>query len=128
MKTQEVWNFMRQEWNQALHGLTDQWNHFRQRMNHALVQFNGKEETTEDMTHAWGVVPVCMKERGNKLMVSVEIPGVELDDLTVTLENHALVIRGQNKPRVSGTMKMAVGILWKLLLVSSNVKFLCLID
>ncbi len=97
MKTQEVWNFMRQEWNQAVHGLTDQWNHFRQRMNHALVQFNDKGAASEEKLHAWGIVPVCMKEQGDKLMVSVEIPGVQHDDLTVTLENHSLVIRGQKQ-------------------------------
>ncbi|WP_390615146.1 Hsp20/alpha crystallin family protein [Maricurvus nonylphenolicus] len=97
MKTQEVWDFMRQEWNQAVHGLADQWNHFRQRMNHALVHFKDKDAAAQEKHQTWGVVPVCMKERGDKLMINVEIPGVEQDQLSVTLDNHALMIRGEKQ-------------------------------
>lgn len=48
---------------------------------------------------AW-LPPVDVTENGDALLVEVEVPGVPLDDLKVSLENNLLTIRGKKRQEI----------------------------
>lgn len=107
MKTQEVLNYVRNEWENAWHGLTDQWNNFRQRANHALVAF--KPETKRPESHGngkfneWGLLAADMYDVGDRLVVRLEVPGLRPDALQVAVDGNELVIRGEKSWQTAET-------------------------
>ncbi len=101
MKTQEVLNYMRDEWGQAWRALDDRWHQFRQRSNHALVVFKPTEQQADsegnDKSAEWGFLPAEMFDLDNKLVVRVEIPGLNSDALEVRVDGNDLVISGEKQ-------------------------------
>ena len=99
MKTQEMFNYVRNEWQQAWHGMSDQWNHFRQRTNHALVSFHPDPERTfpkgNDKYNVWGLVAADMFDMENKLVLRMEAAGLNPDAIDVTVDGNELVVNGE---------------------------------
>lgn len=101
MKSQEVFNYVRNEWEHAWHGLTDQWNSFRQRANHALVSFKSEQSTPHPKGNGkyneWGLLAADMFEAGDKLIVRLEVPGLKADAINVSVDGNELVVRGEKE-------------------------------
>jgi len=88
MNTQEVINYMRNEFSHAVHGVSEQWGSLRQRANHALVAFHQGDHAQ------WALIAVDMLEVEDQLMLRVEIPGIRTEALDVSIEGRELVIAG----------------------------------
>jgi len=88
MNTQEVINYMRNEFSHAVHGVSEQWGSLRQRANHSLVAFHQGEHAE------WALIAVDMLEVEDQLLLRVEIPGMHTEALDVSIEGSELIIAG----------------------------------
>jgi HSP20 family protein len=63
---------------------------------HALGRYGQRQGAAADATPAWApALDIC--ERKDAYLVTVELPGVKLDDLTITLEDGLLTIQGERR-------------------------------
>ncbi len=104
MKTQELVDRVRNEAQHAWENITDQYSHLGQLNNPAFVAFRPSESETleegmangKDQTH-WGLLPIDSYEADDQLMICVEMPGMALADIRITIEGNELVIAGEKR-------------------------------
>jgi HSP20 family protein len=78
------------------------WNQFRDLMNlqqQMQQQMNPQRQMTpgvEDSYGTWAPV-VDIIEQGDDLVICAELPGLEQDDVDISIENNTLVLRGERK-------------------------------
>lgn len=105
-KAQDILNKVRTEAQHAWHSLADQLHHLEQRSNHALTPFTpATKEHDEDATQAqsqthpqWGLIPADVIEVEDMLMVTLEIPGLEANAISIEVEGNELIIGGEKSP------------------------------
>ncbi len=69
----------------------------RDEMNRAFGQVPaGVEDGSSVVTSAW-IPAVDIREEDNAFIIKADIPGVEPDDIDVTMENGVLTIKGERK-------------------------------
>jgi HSP20 family protein len=92
MNSQEVLDYMRHEWHQAVNGVSEQWHHLRQRTNHSIVSFSSPQ--AEDEAVEWGLLAVEMYETDDRLVIHAEVPGLDGDSIEVKVDGSELLISG----------------------------------
>jgi len=104
MKTQELVNRVRNEAQHAWENITDQYSHLAQLKNAAFVAFKPSEgEALEagqgngkDETH-WALLPIDSYEMDDQLVINVEMPGMELADIQISIDGNDLVLAGEKR-------------------------------
>jgi HSP20 family protein len=66
-------------------------------MNRMFNSFFGRNSQDEDSVLASWAPAVDISERDDQYLVKVELPGVNKDDVKITLESNMLTIRGEKK-------------------------------
>ena len=104
MKTQQLVDRVRNEAQHAWDNLTDQYSHLGQLNNPAFVAFKPlDDELLEDGkangvdTKHWGFLPIDSYETDEQLMINVEMPGMVLADIRITIEGNVLLIAGEKR-------------------------------
>jgi HSP20 family protein len=83
------------------------WNQFRDLMN--LQQ--QLTSSGEDSYGPWAPV-VDIFEKGDDLVICAELPGLEQDDVDISIENNTLVLRGERKRKTEFEERDAHRLCW----------------
>lgn len=104
MNAQELLDRFKSEAQYAWHSLADQLHHLEQRNNHALTPFESVPENDDDHVETngagksplpqWGLIPVDMLEVDETLVVSMEIPGLDVAAISIAVEGNELIVSG----------------------------------
>jgi HSP20 family protein len=87
---------IRTQWDpfEDLRGAQDERNQMTAMVAHALGLHGQRQGTTADSTQAWAPA-LDISERKDAYLVAVELPGVKLDDLEITMEDSLLTVQGE---------------------------------
>lgn len=104
MNAQELLSRFKSEAQYAWHSLADQLHHLEQRNNHALTPFQSVPENDDGVLEnrdggksplpQWGLIPVDMLEVDETLVVSMEIPGLDVAAISIAVEGNELIVSG----------------------------------
>jgi HSP20 family protein len=85
----------RTQWDpfQDLLGAQDELDQMSPALAHALG-LHGRGQSAATATAAW-MPPLDISERKDAYLITVELPGVELDDVQITMEDRLLTIQGE---------------------------------
>ena len=70
------------------------WRHLMTRASGAITRFR---PTRQEEEGGWGVLAADVYEDDDKIVVSLEAPGMEQDDFDVTIDLDVLVVRGEKR-------------------------------
>jgi HSP20 family protein len=86
---------LRTQWDpfEDLRGTQDEVNHMSPALAHALG-LHGQRQAAMGGTPAW-MPPLDISERKDAYLITVELPGVQLDDVQITMEGNLLTIQGE---------------------------------
>lgn len=100
---------MKQEAGQTLRWLADGWRHLSDKATNALTYFTpGKTEAREPGVR-WGLLAADVSEHDDYMVVELEAPGLDKQDIDVSVEPGRLVVNGSKRyesERTSGTMRI----------------------
>lgn len=84
--------------------LSDGWRELLSRSNNALTHFshNGKNESSPESTSLatfprWGLLAGEVEETDKEILVRVEVPGMEKEDCSITIEGNTLYLSGEKR-------------------------------
>jgi HSP20 family protein len=84
------------------------WRHISDRAVNALTYFSPtKNEPDSDGAIRWGLLAADVSEHGDRVRVELEAPGLDKEDIDITVEDDRILISGQKKyesERRSGSM------------------------
>jgi len=87
----------------AWEGLTEGWRELLSRNSAALTHFTHAGRQRGDDGHAdfpqWGLIAAETWETAASVIVRVEVPGMDKDDLDITVHGNSLRIRGEKRAR-----------------------------
>ena len=76
----------------------DQFSAMRAEMDRVFDSFLGRVPSLAKVQHSDGVVPsIDVRETGTELVVEAELPGMDEKDISVTLSNGFLTLKGEKK-------------------------------
>jgi HSP20 family protein len=89
--------------------LAEGWRHLSGKAAHALTYFNPtrSDETVEDAR--WGILAADVTEREDAFVVELEAPGLEKEEIDVSVEDQRLIITGTKRyqnDRKEGAMRI----------------------
>lgn len=99
-------NQIREGVSKAWDSLTVGWRELRELAGDALTRFQprlsrGEIESSEDRVikraSRWGLLAAEVAESGDQIEVTMEVPGLEQEDLIVEAQDDVLVIRGEKR-------------------------------
>ncbi len=87
---------LRTQWDpfEDLRGAQDELNQMSPALAHALGLHGQRQAAAAASTPAW-VPALDISERKDAYLITVELPGVELDDVQITMEGNLLSIQGE---------------------------------
>ena len=87
---------LRTQWDpfQDLRGAQDELNQMSPALAHALGLHGQRQAAAAASTPAW-MPALDISERKDAYLITVELPGVELDDVQITMEGNLLAIQGE---------------------------------
>jgi len=97
---------MRDGFHHTVDYLAEGWHTLRQHATHALTRFTpqqkaGELETVEDQlmkkSAGWGFLAAEVKEEDDKVLVRLEIPGMDHDSFEIHVVDDVLVVRGEKQ-------------------------------
>ncbi len=77
--------------------ISNGWNHLVHRASDALTRFHGKDED-EDSTAGvtrWGLLSADVYDDDDKVIVTIEAPGMEESDFNISVVDNVLYIKGE---------------------------------
>jgi HSP20 family protein len=97
-------NQLRQGLGRAWENLAEGWRHLSERTGDALTRFNPVRHEVESpgalverYAPRWGLVAAELREDSDALVVKLEIPGMEPEQLDVDVVDDFLVVRGEKR-------------------------------
>jgi HSP20 family protein len=87
---------LRTPWDsfEDLRGAQDELDQMSPALAHALGLHGQRQDAAIGRTPAW-MPPLDISERKDAYLITVELPGVELDDVQITMEGNLLTIQGE---------------------------------
>ncbi|HEB78805.1 MAG TPA: Hsp20/alpha crystallin family protein [Methylothermaceae bacterium] len=92
---------LRQGFQHAFESVAEGWRHLRERTSQALTRFTQREtgESAEQQlmirSPRWGLLPAEIKEEKDKIVVRLEVPGMEPDQFDIQVMGDTLVVHGE---------------------------------
>ena len=92
--------------NKTWHSLSEGWTQLRDRAANAITRFNPIRhdddiDTAEDLnimrSSRWSVLAADVQDKGDDLVVRLEVPGMEAGDFDVSVIDDTLVVRGEKR-------------------------------
>ena len=90
--TETIWR--KQSWQLLVGTRTGKWQHLQNRVNSLFRDMNSEEDP---LAAASFVPAVDIYEDAQKVVLKLEVPGIEEKDLDVRVENHTLTVKGKRK-------------------------------
>ncbi len=96
---------------QAFESIAEGWRHLRERAARALTRFTHRptdeEADQERMARSprWGLLPAEVKEEKDRIVVRLEVPGMEPDRFDIQVLGDTLIVRGEKvaeRERIGG--------------------------
>jgi len=97
---------LQQGLNRAWNSLSEGWTQLRDRAANAITRFNpvkreGNVESAEDLGvlrgARWSVLAADVQDRGDDLVIRLEVPGMEADDFDIAVVDDTLLVRGEKR-------------------------------
>lgn len=94
---------LRHGFQNAVESLAEGWRHLRERTGQALTRFTHRpvdtspEQQLMASASRWGLLPAEIKEERDRVVVRMEAPGMEPDQLDIEVYDNVLVIRGEKE-------------------------------
>lgn len=91
---------IRDRFEKAWGSLSDGWKHFYQRCKGALTYFESKSlepSVNSERRLSWGMLNTDLADHHDKLIVTMEVPGMEKDEIQINIEGDLLTIRGTKR-------------------------------
>lgn len=88
--------------------LAEGWRHISARAANALTYFSPKDDE-DTRALRWGLMALDVHEAEDHFVVELEAPGLDKEDLDVTVEDHRLIVTGTKryeKERREGSMRI----------------------
>lgn len=81
------------------HGLEQGWQNFLHKAGDALTHFRPSEDSAElgQGSLNWGVMPVSLSSNQGELVLELEAPGLEKDDIHVDIHEDYIAISGEKR-------------------------------
>jgi HSP20 family protein len=76
------------------------WVHLINRAESALTHFRSDERSDKEipaLSPRWGLINVDLFDDDEKLIVKLEVPGLEIDDLDISVFDKVLTVRGEKR-------------------------------
>ncbi len=92
--------------NRAWNTLSEGWIQLRDRAGHAITRFNpvkheSNVDTAKDLgvfrSARWSVLAADVQDRGDDLVVRLEVPGMKANDFDISIIDDYLVVRGEKR-------------------------------
>lgn len=83
-------------WESVSHG----WNQLMHRAGHALTHFSSKDDEQELAvlkSPSWGLMSAEVFDDDDKVVVRLEVPGMQADDFDVSVVDNVLLISGEKR-------------------------------
>ena len=82
--------------------LAEGWRHLVSRASGALTRFRSSSSSQADLPelvrgNEWGLLAADLFDDGEKVVVRLEAPGMELDDFDVCVHDDTLIVRGEKR-------------------------------
>ena len=94
-------NEMRHGLANAWHAVEDGWRAIAARAGSALTRFHAEDDADDDADRrqrvGWGLLAVDVQIRDDDVAIDLEVPGMDSDDLTVRVDEGALVVHGEKR-------------------------------
>lgn len=84
----------RQDVGQTWKWLAEGWRHISEKAGNALTYFTPVKDS-EDRGIRWGLMAVDVSEHDDRVIVELEAPGLEKDDIDIDVEGRRLVVTGR---------------------------------
>lgn len=95
---------LREDFSRSWDNLMEGWRHLSERASGALTRFNPVRRSDEqDRSPAavqntrWGLMAAEVFDDDEKVVVKLEVPGMEPDDFDIEINSDVLVVRGEKK-------------------------------
>jgi HSP20 family protein len=99
-----VLNELGRNLNRAWEGLTSGWRELMRGAANALTHYVPERSAQNEATRnwpleipSWGLLPGEVMETKKSIVVQIELPGVDRDDVEVTIEDGSLRVRGEKR-------------------------------
>ena len=96
----------KQDVGQGWKWLAEGWRHISDKAANALTYFTPSKDETE-VGVRWGLLAADVTADGNRVLVEVEVPGLDKEDIDIDVEDRRLVITGRKSyesERTEGSM------------------------
>lgn len=99
---------VRHSLNRLWDNLAEGWQDLRERASHAMTRFSPTHRNAPLQTSAerllrsasrWGLLAAEIREDKDKVVVKLEVPGMETEDFDLSIADDQLIIRGEKKVR-----------------------------
>lgn len=95
IRLDEVSKNFNRTWDSISHG----WNHLVHRASNALTHFHAQEDDKSHDNQAgvtqWGLLSADVYDDDDKVIVSIEAPGMEEDNFDISVIDNALYVKGE---------------------------------
>jgi HSP20 family protein len=95
---------LREGFSQAWESLTEGWHDLRERASHALTRFHPKPDSLETADEhivrnasRWGLLAAEVAEEDQRVIVNLEIPGMDANNFDIQVVDNYLVVRGEKR-------------------------------
>ena len=85
----------RQGAQHAWASLTEGWRELRQRAGGALTRFRRKDATGHEDEADWGLVSADLRVEDERIIVRMELPGMNREDLQIDIDGELLSVSGE---------------------------------
>lgn len=93
----ELTNSLSRTWDSVSQG----WHHLISRAENALTRFRsdnaGKSENIPAQSPRWGLLSADVFDDADKVIVRLEVPGLERDDIDISVVDNVLTINGEKR-------------------------------
>ena len=76
------------------------WRHLISRAENALTRFSSEDDKKDNIpvqSPRWGLMSLDMFDDADKLVIKLEVPGLETDDFDITVVDNMLTVSGQKR-------------------------------
>lgn len=96
-KLDDFWQYLTEGWHHIQHVASAAITHFHAGEIHANDSHNALTSSAADIGVGWSLMPIDMHEDKDHLIINMEIPGLNKNDIHLEYEHHQLHIRGEKK-------------------------------
>lgn len=91
------WEDFKDDVQETLHSIGDGWRSLWRRASNALTHFSPTQDSPAESGLRWGLITAELVDRADELELSLEIPGLDRNDINIELNERNLAISGEKR-------------------------------